>query len=58
MTSMATTCSTADESLKVAEFSTKSAGQWRPNGVIILAGGETKEMVTLITVWFFGTRMR
>lgn len=44
---------TAEESLKVAEFFQQSAGQWRSERrYYTLPDGETKEMVSLITVRF------
>lgn len=53
MTSRLQIAQTADESLKVAEFFQRSAGQWRSERrYYTLPDGETKEMVTMITVRF------
>lgn len=44
---------TTDESLKVAEFFQQSTGQWRSQRrYYTLPNGETKEMVSLITIRF------
>lgn len=53
MTSLPQLAQTADESLKVAEFFQQSAGRWRSERrYYTLPDGETKEMVSLITIQF------
>lgn len=53
MTSRLQLAQTADEYLKVAEFFQQSAGKWRSERrYYTLPAGETKEMVSLITVRF------
>lgn len=53
MTSRLQNIQTADESLKVAEFFQASAGKWHSQRrYYTLPDGETKEMVSLITIRF------
>ncbi len=53
MTSRLQLAQTAEESLKVAEFFQQSAGKWRSQRrYYTLPDGETKEMVSLITIRF------
>ena len=53
MTSPLQLAQTVEESLKVAEFFQQSAGEWRSERrYYTLPDGETKEMVSLITVQF------
>lgn len=57
MTSRLQLAQTDSESLKVAEFFQKSAGKWRSQRrYYTLPDGETKEMVSLITIRFLEQR--